>query len=97
MGIFSSVSERSGIEIGKRRTDNGSPAAVRSRRAPDPPKGDSRDMSTTSGPDRFANLMVRKEQDGSITFDPQVMGTCVISLHEESAKTLRNLLTEWLG
>jgi hypothetical protein len=49
------------------------------------------------GPIGFANLMVSKEQDGSITFDPHVTGTCVISLHEESAKALRNLLTEWLG
>jgi hypothetical protein len=48
------------------------------------------------GPIGFANLLVSM-QDGSIVFDPHVTGACVISLHEESARTLRNLLTEWLG
>jgi hypothetical protein len=48
------------------------------------------------GPVGFANLMV-SQQGGTIVFDPHVTGACVISLHEESARTLRNLLTEWLG
>jgi hypothetical protein len=44
----------------------------------------------------FANLMV-SVHGGSIVLDPHVTGACVISLEEEGAKTLRNLLTEWLG
>jgi hypothetical protein len=48
------------------------------------------------GPVGFANLMVSKHNE-TIVLDPHVTGACVISLHEESARTLRNLLTEWLG
>jgi hypothetical protein len=48
------------------------------------------------GPVGFANLMVSM-QGRSIVFDPHVTGACVITLEEEGAKTLRNLLTEWLG
>jgi hypothetical protein len=48
------------------------------------------------GPIGFANLMVSK-RDGTITFDPHVTGSCVISLDEEGAATLRDLLTAWLG
>ncbi len=48
------------------------------------------------GPIGFANLMVSM-QDGSIVFDPHVTGECVISLDEDGAKTLRDLLTQWLG
>ncbi|MBV9031849.1 MAG: hypothetical protein JO364_16405 [Pseudonocardiales bacterium] len=44
----------------------------------------------------FANLMVSK-QGGSIVFDPHVTGACVMSLDEDGAKLLCNLLTEWLG
>jgi hypothetical protein len=47
------------------------------------------------GPVGVANLMVSKH-DGSIVLDPHVTGSCVISLHEESARTLRDLLTAWL-
>jgi hypothetical protein len=36
-------------------------------------------------------------QGGSIVFDPHATGDCVISPDEDGAKTLRNLLTEWLG
>jgi hypothetical protein len=36
-------------------------------------------------------------QDGTIVFDPHVTGACVISLDEEGAMTLRDILTEWLG
>lgn len=43
----------------------------------------------------FTNLMVSM-QGRSIVFDPHVTGACVISLDEDGAKTLRNLLTEWL-
>lgn len=48
------------------------------------------------GPIGFANLMV-SEQDGSITFDPHVTGSCVITIDEEGARTLHNLPAEWLG
>jgi hypothetical protein len=48
------------------------------------------------GPIGFANLLVSM-QDGTIVFDPHVTGACVISLDEEGATTLRDILTEWLG
>jgi hypothetical protein len=48
------------------------------------------------GPIGFANLLVSM-QDGTIIFDPHVTGACVIALDEESAMTLRDTLTEWLG
>ena len=48
------------------------------------------------GPIGFANLMV-SVQGGSIVFDPHVTGACVITINKESATTLRDLLTEWLG
>jgi hypothetical protein len=48
------------------------------------------------GPIGFANLMVSKQGD-SVVFDPHVTGECVITLQEQSAKTLRDILTEWLG
>jgi hypothetical protein len=37
------------------------------------------------------------EQDGTIVFDPHVTGECVTTLHKESARMLRDTLTEWLG
>jgi hypothetical protein len=48
------------------------------------------------GPIGFANLLVSMH-GGSIVLDPHVTGECVIALDEEGAKTLRNILTEWLG
>jgi hypothetical protein len=48
------------------------------------------------GPIGFANLMVN-EQDGTIVFDPHVTGQCLITLDEQSARILRDTLTEWLG
>jgi hypothetical protein len=48
------------------------------------------------GPIGFANLMVSKHDDGSIVFDPHVTGSCVISLDEEGARKLCDLLTAWL-
>ena len=44
----------------------------------------------------FANLMVSKQGD-SVVLDPHVTGECLITLKEESAKALRDILTEWLG
>jgi hypothetical protein len=48
------------------------------------------------GPIGFANLMVN-ERDGAIVFDPHVTGECLITLDEQSARMLRDTLTEWLG
>lgn len=48
------------------------------------------------GPVGFANLLVSM-RDGEIMLDPHVTGACMITLDEQSAKTLRNTLTEWLG
>jgi hypothetical protein len=48
------------------------------------------------GPIGFANLMVSL-QGRSVVFDPHVTGECLITLNEESATTLRDILTEWLG
>ncbi len=41
------------------------------------------------------NLVVSK-RDGTIVLDPQVTGSCVISLDEEGVTTLCDLLTVWL-
>jgi hypothetical protein len=49
------------------------------------------------GPIGFANLMVNKCDNGPIVFDPHVTGSCLISLDEEGAATLRDLPTAWLG
>jgi hypothetical protein len=48
------------------------------------------------GPAGYANFLVSM-QGGTIVLDPHVTGSCVIALDEEGAKTLRNILTEWLG
>jgi hypothetical protein len=47
------------------------------------------------GPIGFANLMVSLQGE-SVVLDPHVTGSCV-TLDEQSAKTLRDLLTQWLG
>lgn len=49
------------------------------------------------GPVGFTNLMVSKKRDGTIVLDPHVTGSCVVSLDENGAARLRDLLTEWLG
>ncbi|MGB6164454.1 MAG: hypothetical protein WCF33_17700 [Pseudonocardiaceae bacterium] len=48
------------------------------------------------GPMGFANLMISKQGD-SFVLDPHVTGECLIPLNEQSAKALRDTLTEWLG
>jgi hypothetical protein len=48
------------------------------------------------GPVGFANLMI-SERDGRLVLDPHVTGECLIYLAEESARTLRDTLKEWLG
>ncbi|MDQ3763227.1 MAG: hypothetical protein M3460_16780 [Actinomycetota bacterium] len=47
------------------------------------------------GPVGFTNLAVSK-RDGTFEFDPHVDGSCVITLDEDGATTLRDMLTEWL-
>jgi hypothetical protein len=48
------------------------------------------------GPIGFANLMMVKKGN-SVVLDPHVTGECLITIDEESAKMLRDILTEWLG
>jgi hypothetical protein len=47
------------------------------------------------GPVEFANLTVTK-YNGTIVFDPHIPGACVVSLDEEGATKLRDVLTAWL-
>ena len=44
----------------------------------------------------FCNLRMTKV-NGEIVFDPHVAGCCVVSLDENQATTVRDILTEWLG
>jgi hypothetical protein len=44
----------------------------------------------------FTNLLVTT-RGGDIVLDPHVDGSCVISLDENGATTLRDTLTKWLG
>jgi hypothetical protein len=48
------------------------------------------------GPAGFANVVVSK-RDGMIELDPHVTGACVLTLAEDEATALRDVLTEWLG
>lgn len=47
------------------------------------------------GPAGFANLVVSK-RGGVIELDPHVTGACVLTLAEDEAVALRDVLTEWL-
>lgn len=44
----------------------------------------------------FTNLVVSKG-NGVIMFDPHAMGSCVLTLDENAATALRDMLTAWLG
>ena len=44
----------------------------------------------------FTNLVVSK-RNGSIMFDPHATGSCVLTLDEQAAIALRDMLTAWLG
>lgn len=44
----------------------------------------------------FCNLRLSRAQ-GEVVLDPHVTGSCVISLDEDGALSLRDTLTEWLG
>lgn len=48
------------------------------------------------GPAGFCNLIVSKV-DGDIELDPHVDGCCLLTLNEDAATELRDVLTEWLG
>lgn len=48
------------------------------------------------GPVNPTTLLVSK-RDGTIVLDPHVAGSCVITLEEESATKLRDMLTDWLA
>jgi hypothetical protein len=48
------------------------------------------------GPIGFANLMVSLH-GRSVVLDPHVTGECLITLDEQGAKTLCDLVTHWLG
>ena len=48
------------------------------------------------GPAGFANVVVSK-RDGTIELDPHVTGACVLTLAEDEAVALRDVLTRWLG
>jgi hypothetical protein len=48
------------------------------------------------GPIGFANLLVSM-RGGTIVLDPHATGSCVIFFDEDGARTLRDILTEWLG
>jgi hypothetical protein len=48
------------------------------------------------GPVEQVNLMV-SQRGGTIVLNPQVTGSCVISLDEDGATTLCDLLSVWLG
>jgi hypothetical protein len=44
----------------------------------------------------FTNLVVSK-RNGEIELDAHVDGSCLLTLSEDEACTLRDVLTEWLG
>jgi hypothetical protein len=77
---------------------------------PDPPEGPDFYLSPSrlrrkaipatcqlhGGPVNPTTLQVSKH-DGTIVLDAHVAGSCVISLEEESATKLRDMLTDWLA
>jgi hypothetical protein len=44
----------------------------------------------------FTNLVVSK-RNGEIELNPHVDGSCLLTLSEDEACSLRDALTEWLG
>jgi hypothetical protein len=44
----------------------------------------------------FTNLVVSK-RNGQIVLDPHVDGSCLLTLSEDEACALRDVLIEWLG
>jgi hypothetical protein len=79
-----------------RRGHEGIAQLLHRRPEQESPKGDTGDMWLHRGPIGFANLLVSM-RDETIVFDPHVTGSCVIFFDEDGARTLRDILTEWLG
>ncbi|MGH3873280.1 MAG: hypothetical protein ACRDSR_17520 [Pseudonocardiaceae bacterium] len=52
--------------------------------------------ATHGGAIGFTNLVISK-RDGGIELDPHATGGCLIKLDEDTARTLREVLMEWLG
>jgi protein-tyrosine-phosphatase len=48
------------------------------------------------GPARFTNVVVSK-RNRMIELDPHVTGSCALTLTEDEAIALRDVLTHWLG
>jgi hypothetical protein len=44
----------------------------------------------------FTNVVI-SNRDGAIELDPHVTGQCVLTLAEDEAIALRDVLTDWLG
>ncbi|HEY3894976.1 MAG TPA: hypothetical protein VGL88_06370 [Pseudonocardiaceae bacterium] len=44
----------------------------------------------------FCNLVITRE-DGDIILNPHTTGACVLILDETEARSMRDVLTEWLG
>ncbi|MGH3476414.1 MAG: hypothetical protein ACRDRY_21950 [Pseudonocardiaceae bacterium] len=54
------------------------------------------DVEATLDSNGFANLVVSK-RDGCIELDPHATGSWTLTLDEDEATALRDVLTEWLG
>jgi hypothetical protein len=52
--------------------------------------------TTHGGKPGYTNLVVTK-RGGAIELDPHVTGQCVLTLAEDEAIALRDVLTKWLG
>ncbi len=53
--------------------------------------------TTHSGGKNFCNLMMTKEDDGTIVLNPHVANCCVLRLDEKAATAIHDTLGEWLG
>jgi len=53
--------------------------------------------TTHSSGTNFCNLLMTKESDGTIVFDPHVARCCVLKLDEQAATAVFDTLGEWLG
>lgn len=53
--------------------------------------------TTHSSGTNFCNLLMTRETDGIIVFDPHVARCCVLRLDERAATAVFDTLGEWLG
>ncbi len=53
--------------------------------------------TTHSSGTNFCNLLMTKEEDGTIVLDPHVASCCVLRLDEKAAIAIFDTLGEWLG